>query len=49
MSSCSPSWPQAGITIPSLTIDNYTTVLGGVLAQLDEAGTLAEPGPPVSR
>ena len=33
---------QAGITIPSLTIDNYTTVLGGVLAQLDEAGTLAE-------
>lgn len=37
-----PQLAQAGITIPSLTIDNYTTVLGGVLAQLDEAGTLAE-------
>ena len=37
-----PQLAQAGITIPSLTIDNYATVLGGVLAQLDEAGTLAE-------
>lgn len=37
-----PQLAQAGITIPSLTIDNYTAVLGGVLAQLDEAGTLAE-------
>ena len=37
-----PQLAQEGITIPSLTIDNYTTVLGGVLAQLDEAGTLAE-------
>ena len=37
-----PQLAQAGITIPSLTIDNYTTVLSGVLAQLDEAGTLAE-------
>ena len=37
-----PQLAQAGITIPSLTIDNYATVLGGVLAQLDKAGTLAE-------
>lgn len=37
-----PQLAQAGITIPSLTIDNYNTVLGGVLAQLDKAGTLAE-------
>ena len=42
MSSCSPSWRRRASPSPPLTIDNYTTVLGGVLAQLDKAGTLAE-------
>ena len=33
---------QAGISIPDLTMENYSEVLSGVLAQLDQAGTLAE-------
>ncbi len=37
-----PQLEQSGISIPDLTIENYSDVLTGVLATLDKAGTLAE-------